>query len=380
MDLIRCPICGEEYSASYPRCPFCEEDDTPRRPRRAPKRRIADKRKAQSARGGLIVVLVLVLALLGWYLFGDNIIHRGETTQDDTPQTTTDTTPKDDEPSVPASNPNTQPAIPGSSGGETDSQTGGGSGETTTPEPTTDPEPAKPPVTSGADVSNATLNRSDFTLSYAGEKFTIKVSGTNAEPTWSIDNPNVATISADGTVRAVANGDTTVHCKVGDRDLTCTVRVRGTGQTAARADAPMTAEPITPVAPVAPTSPTTTTPTTPTAPTTPDTTTPSTPGTTPSTPTSSHVDASALGVKTNYGTKLQKDPGTGYPDCTVRLGGDPITLIVTGTDVPVSGWTSDKTSVVTIDGSGKLTPVSTGTAHVTATVGDAKITCNIRVR
>ena len=92
------------------------------------------------------------------------------------------------------------------------------------------------------------------------------------------------------------------------------------------------------------------------------------------------MDASSLDVKTNYGTKLQKDPGTGYPDCTVHIGGDPITLVVTGTNVPVSGWTSDKESVVTIDNNGKLTPVSSGTAHVTATVGDAKITCIIRVR
>ena len=377
MDLIRCPICGEEYSSSYPRCPFCEEDDTPRRAKRAPKRRIANKQKAQSARGGLIIVLVLVLALLGWYLFGDSIIHRGETTTDDTPQTTTDTTPKDDEPSVPASNPNTQPAIPGSSNGETDPQTGGESGETATPEPTTDPEPATPPVTSGADVSNATLNRSDFTLSYAGEKFTIKVSGTNAEPTWSSDNPNVATISADGTVRAVANGDTTVHCKVGDRDLTCTVRVRGTGQTAARADAPMTATPVTPEAPAAPGSTTTTTPST-----SGTTTPPSTSTTTPSTSTGTPVDASLLRIKTNLTGVLPKD-GSKY-DCTVSLGGDVIRLIViddSGKEVKVS-WSSGNTDIAEIAEDGTVKPISRSSAGttMTATVGEAKIACIIRVR
>ena len=29
MDLIKCPVCGEKYSSSYRRCPFCEEEDRP---------------------------------------------------------------------------------------------------------------------------------------------------------------------------------------------------------------------------------------------------------------------------------------------------------------------------------------------------------------
>ena len=31
MDLLKCPRCGEEYSPSYRRCPFCEEGDHPRK-------------------------------------------------------------------------------------------------------------------------------------------------------------------------------------------------------------------------------------------------------------------------------------------------------------------------------------------------------------
>ena len=369
MDLIKCPECGELYSSSYPRCPFCEEDGArPRRAAHTPKRRIADRQKSQSARGALIAVLVLVLALLGWYLFGDSIIHRGEKTPSPTPdtqQTSPNTEP--DGPSVPAISTSGGQSSEGASGGQSGGQTA---------EPIVEPDPVTPPVDENVDVSNAKLNREDFTLGYAGEKFTIKVSGTEATPRWSIDNANVASIAADGTVTAVANGDTTVRCQVGTRELTCTVRVRNTGRTAAAAGAPTTAEPVTPVAPAAPGTATETPP----APSTPSTpvTTPSTPTTPPSSDT--HVDASSLNVKTNYGTTLQKDPGTGYPDCTVRIDGDPISLRVIGTDVPVSGWTSDKTSVVEISNDGKLTPVSVGTAHVTATVGDAKITCIIRVR
>ena len=366
MDLIRCPQCGEQYSSSYPRCPFCEEEDDSgsRRLKYKPRRRIADKQKAQSARGGMIVVLVAVLALLSWYLFGDSIAGRGKTDEPgDTPGTV------NTEPTVPANNPDaSDPFFEDPNGGSGDP-----SGEENPPDTGESTEP-QPPMVENVDVSGAQLNRDDFTLGYEGETYTVRLSGTEAKPTWSIDNPNVATIAADGTVTAVANGNTTLHCKVGNRDLTCTVRVRNTGKTAEAASAPMVAEPIQPTEPAAPGTQTPSTPSTPT----PGTQTPSTPST--PTPSTTHVDAGSLSVKTNYGTVLKKDPGTGYPDCTVRIGGDPITLSIVGTDVPVSSWTSDKTSVVEVASNGHLTPVSAGTAHVTAKVGDAEITCIIRVR
>ena len=364
MDLIRCPQCGEQYSSSYPRCPFCEEEDDSgsRRLKYRPKRHIADRQKAQSARGGLIVVLVAVLALLSWYLFGDNIARGDKTGEAKDPPP-----PQSGEPAVPSSNPNaSDPFFEASGGGEDDPP--GPNDPSGAGEDVPGIEPPQPPANENVDVSGARLNRDDFTLGYEGEKFTIKLSGTEAAPTWSIDNPNVATIAADGTVKAVANGNTTVHCKVGSRDLVCTVRVRNTGKTAAEADAPMVAEPIVPTEPAAPGT---------TAPSTPA---PSTPAPSTPTPSTTHVDAASLTVKTNYGTVLKNDPGTGYPDCTVRIGGDPISLSIVGTEVPVSSWTSDKTSVVEVSRDGHLTPVSAGTAHVTAKVGDAEITCIIRVR
>ncbi len=368
MDLIRCPTCGEEYSSSYPRCPFCEEeDDNPRRLKYRPKRHIADRQKAQSARGALIVVLVAVLALLSWYLFGDSIVPADKKPEPANNEPAAQNT----EPAVPASNPNTvDPFFDANAGesGETEPQPPVPP-ENVTPEPQPEPQPAAENV----DVSGAKLNREDFTLGYAGEKFTIKLSGTEAAPTWSIDNPNVATINAEGMVTAVANGDTTAHCKVGSRDLSCKVRVRNTGKTAAAADAPMVAEPIVPTKPATPGSAAPNTPTVPSAPSTPST---------PSAPANSgaHVDVSALSIKTNYGTTLQKDPDEHCFDCTVKIGGDPISLKVVGTDVPVSSWTSDKPSVVTVSSDGKLTPVSTGKAYVTAQVGDATVKCIIRVR
>ena len=45
------------------------------------------------------------------------------------------------------------------------------------------------------------------------------------QPIW-VDDPNVAVITETGVVTGVGGGWTTIHCKVGDRDLTCIVRVK----------------------------------------------------------------------------------------------------------------------------------------------------------
>ncbi len=217
MDLIRCPRCGWEYSPSYRSCPFCEEGDGDVPVKRAAKRHITSRQKAQSARGGIIVVLVLVLALFGWYLFGGKA-PEGEAAPS--------------EPAVEAAKPaQTQPAASG-------------------------PE------------------------------------------------------SADG----ATDGE----------------------------EAPESAENTEQTAPV-------------------------------------HVDASSLSIKTNVGTTLPKDPMTGYYDCSLRKT-DQIRLIVSGTDADVSGWKSENTGIVSVDDRGALTLNGSGVTNVIATVGDATVTCIVRVR
>ena len=59
---------------------------------------------------------------------------------------------------------------------------------------------------------------------------------------------------------------------------------------------------------------------------------------------------------------------------------DNIRLIITGTDVAVSDWRSENTGVVSVDGDGTLVPAGAGKTHVVATVGDATVTCIVRVR
>lgn len=325
MDLIKCPQCGERYSSSYSRCPFCEEDGEDTRKFRRGNRRTVDRHAGQSARGGLIVVLILVLALLGWYLFGSDIYHNRK---DKDNKTDTETVaPTDD--SVPAIAPAQEDTEP-----PADEPPAESAEETAPPE-----EPVET-----ADVSGAQLNRNDFTLSVKGEKYTIKLSGTEATPHWSIDNPNVATIAGDGTVTAVANGNTTVHCKVGSRDLTCTVRVRGTGSTAAPASAPMVAEPITPVAPPQPTT--------------------QTPAANTATNTDANVDVS--------GAELNRK------DFTLSRG-EKFTVKLSGTTA-APRWDVDDPNVAVITETGVVTGVGGGWTTIHCKVGSRDLTCIVRVK
>lgn len=351
--LLKCPVCGEMYSKSYTECPFCEENAEVEK--KKPPRRITDMRKAISARGGLIAVLVLVLALMGWYLFGDSMIRKGvNPAPDDNTSDTTQAAPFNNfEQSVVSETSSSSEPAPAS---EPDDR----------PDPSADTE-SESQGDASTDVSDARLNRDDFTLSYAGEEFTIKLSGTTATPTWSIDNANVARIGTDGTVTAVADGDTTVHCSVGTRDLVCIVRVRNTGRSAEAAIAPTTAETVAPVAPVQPNL------------------SPSIPEESGHSSIGVHVDTASLGVRTNNEYVLPLEPeakqrGERLFDCTIPVSGEPTSLIITGTNVQPSGWMTDNASVLKVDRSGNLTPVSTGAAHITAFVGDAKVKCIIRVR
>ena len=69
------------------------------------------------------------------------------------------------------------------------------------------------------------LNKTDFTFSaLSNPSVQMKVNGTSSTPTWSIGNTAVATISADGVVRPVGSGTTTITCTVDGQTLTCIVR------------------------------------------------------------------------------------------------------------------------------------------------------------
>lgn len=207
MDLIKCPYCGEEYSPSYRSCPFCEEE----RPRKVPRRdshHATEKKHTHSARGPLIAVLLIVLLLLTWYLFGGSFMEKLR---------------ENDEPPIETNDP-VAPTIPDGAGDAVDAAPDDpATGDEPVPPVVTDPE--QNTQTTPVDVSGAKLNKEDFTIT-VGEKTQLKVTGTTAEVTWSVKDESIASVGSDGTVEGLKAGTTTAYAKVGDRTLECIVRVK----------------------------------------------------------------------------------------------------------------------------------------------------------
>lgn len=185
MSLIKCPKCGEMFSDSYKTCPFCEEDEAyyggrlkKSRGRRAVEGR---KKKAPSALGPVaIVVLVLLLALVVWLLFGDQIKAALDGGSETPPVVDVDNTDKD---------------------------------KTDTPDDTT---PVTPTIS---------LNRTILALA-PDDKETLKVSGTEDTASWESSDPTIVTVTSSGEVTALAEGTAVITARVGDESVTCTVTVK----------------------------------------------------------------------------------------------------------------------------------------------------------
>ena len=59
MSMYKCPVCGELFSTSYKKCPFCEEDDLLMDRRKTTSRR--SRRNEPRAVGPLLIVIFLML-------------------------------------------------------------------------------------------------------------------------------------------------------------------------------------------------------------------------------------------------------------------------------------------------------------------------------
>ena len=200
-DVIRCENCGEDYSITYKRCPFCDE-----RPGRGG---VGGRRSGGSSVHpvqliGLILSLVLIIAALfivfkyiGPLLFGD----------------------KD----------------PGASSSAVSSSQSDAS--TSTPPPASsepgDVSVEQPPA---LNVTAITLSREDFTLK-ADEKYQITVAVIPAEAAdqvvWTSSHPNVITVDQEGNVQNINTGSeqvkTTITATCGELSAECTVYCRGSG-------------------------------------------------------------------------------------------------------------------------------------------------------
>lgn len=113
--------------------------------------------------------------------------------------------------------------------------------ESQTPEPeeTEEPEAEAPeeepapseseeePAESQSASADITLTYYDITLVNVGDSYTFSPSGGNSIYYWKSADTSVATVSQEGTVRAVGVGETTVTCVSGDVSVSVVVRVPG---------------------------------------------------------------------------------------------------------------------------------------------------------
>ena len=229
MDLIKCPVCGEKYSSSYRRCPFCEEEDRPRKVsgKRRGGHHVAERKHTHSARGPLIAVLLVVLVIFSWYLFGGKFMEKIQedrandvenvdpapvdpTPVDPTPvdPTPVDPTPVDPTPDDPAVTPD-EPAPP-----------------------VVEPEPETPTVdpaalTVGTNVGTTLKDDSGrFVCTIRmSDSIQLILRGTDAAVTWSSEDTSVVTVSADGKLKPVKAGTANVTASVGGATVRCVVRI-----------------------------------------------------------------------------------------------------------------------------------------------------------
>ena len=284
---VQCPKCGEEYSSTYRKCPFCQEEEAMRKgkPMRRTGKRLSRKKRSSGA-GGVILLLVVVIAfgVAGFAFFGDLLADvmgirlgqddadfpvsdtqpsTGESTGDKTTEPTqeekqpegedagsTETPPESTGRTEPLSLSHTELTIPAGSTGRITATSGfgtvkwsssneniatvsdgsvtGKAGGTVTITATIGEETATCIVTvSGAPwVSNEVLkiNKTDVTVRAGDPAFELKISGNYSSVTWTSSNPNVATVTENGVVKRVGSGRADITATADGHVLTCIVR------------------------------------------------------------------------------------------------------------------------------------------------------------
>lgn len=318
MSLMKCNKCGEMYSDSYKKCPFCAEDEEyyNGKVKKRGHRQLEKKRKAPSVVGPLVLLAVVVLAaVLVWVFAGDT--------------------------------------VKGWFGGGKDADTDHG---TQQQEPVTPPDNGNTPT----EPENTELKLDQVVLELApGDTRKLTVSGGTGETyQWITSNADVLKVD-DGTVTALSEGTAVVTVTCGDESVACAVTVRegaattppdtsnnGGGTTTNKPDNSSDNNNNKP-----------------------DNSTDNKPST--------GTTLTNLKIKTMYGTYLDKNPdgqfdmtvGKNDPACELTLEG------VTGT----ATWKSSNTNVVKVSDSGTVERVSSGEATITITVGSGTAEILVRV-
>ena len=192
-DVIRCEKCGEDYSVTYKRCPFC--DERPERPGQPGGRRVATNKRGGGYGGAVnpvqiaLLILSFVLVVAAAFIVIKAVaplFHRD-----------------------PAADP----------GGSSVSTSQGGASSSS----------------SGVSTSagSMTLDRTELSLA-AGESAVLSVTlpdGAQGEVIWSSSNTGIAAVDAGGTVTNTNAGSDTASAMItaafGEQSVSCTVTCAG---------------------------------------------------------------------------------------------------------------------------------------------------------
>lgn len=210
-DVIRCENCGEDYSVTYKRCPFCDE---------RPIRGGGSGRRVVNTRGGGYGRPASTLKIAGWIisfaviLCAAFIVIRFMGA-----------------PIFGGKKPNPDASASGSQGSSVSTQKPAPQPSQSSGEPDASGNPSAPPAPA---VEAIVLNTLDFTLdSGASSQLTASLlpAGVEGTVTWSSSDPNVATVNEGGTVTNVnagsAEAKATITASCGQLTAQCTVSCKG---------------------------------------------------------------------------------------------------------------------------------------------------------
>lgn len=183
MSLIKCNKCGEVYSDSYKKCPFCVEDEEyyNGKVKKRGHRQLEKKKKAPSAVGPVLVLAVLVLAgVLVWAFAGDTV--RGWFGGDKQPED----------------------VDPG----------------------TTQNQPVNTPVDNEPVVKALALDHMSLLMAPGESEKLTATGGAEESYQWITSDSGVLKVSDDGTVSALTEGSAVVTVTCGEESVACAITVQ----------------------------------------------------------------------------------------------------------------------------------------------------------
>lgn len=183
MSLIKCNKCGEVYSDSYKKCPFCVEDEEyyNGKVKKRGHRQMEKRKKAPSVVGPVLVLAVLVLVgILVWAFAGDTV--RGWFGGDKQPED----------------------VDPG----------------------TTQNQPVNTPVDNEPVVKALALDHMSLLMAPGESEKLTATGGAEESYQWITSDSGVAKVDTDGTVTAVAEGSAVITVTCGDENVACAITVQ----------------------------------------------------------------------------------------------------------------------------------------------------------